>query len=220
MNDKKQSKHTGLQKQRREYGGAQVDKQGMNADPMIQFKQWLNEAIQQNISDPTAMVLATVDSNGIPNTRVVLLKDIIDNHFIFYTNYQSKKAQEIEQNSYAALNFYWSTLSHQVRIRGKITRVADKLSDQYFASRPHKSQIAAIISPQSSEIPNRAVLDDKMQASSQLYQDTDVPRPEYWGGYQLAPIEFEFWQGRNNRLHDRIVYQQVNGLWEIKCLAP
>lgn len=206
---------------RREYGEHGLLSEHANNDPFTQFEAWLQEALASEDEDPTAMVLATVDDNGMPDTRVVLLKEMKERQFIFFTNFQSTKGKQLLTHSVAALNFYWPSLVRQVRIRGTVAQVAASVSDAYFASRPRLSQISAIISPQSQVIAGRAELEQRFQALDMTTrQEQSLTRPQYWGGYAVLPFEFEFWQGRDNRLHDRLHYRWDQGEWLKEVLAP
>lgn len=207
---------------RREYGQSSLDKHAMADSPLVQFKQWFEEAISSEVLDPTAMVLSTVDSQGRPDARVVLLKGIEDNAFVFYTNYNSSKALQLTTTPYAALNFYWPTLARQVRIRGPVKRVSDAESDAYFASRPLASKYSAIVSPQSQVIANREYLETRVEHLEQdhLKSNHELERPLNWGGFAVFVDEIEFWQGRDNRLHDRILYAKDDKSWKKERLAP
>lgn len=205
---------------RREYGELNLSEELLPDDPIIQFKQWFEDVLKNEKNDPTAMVLSTVDENGRPDSRVVLLKGLEEGNFIFYTNYQSAKAEHIQVTPYVALNFYWPQMVRQVRIRGQVKQVEQELSDQYFLSRPIKSQLSAIISPQSQEIQNRQSLENALNELIAKHQQQPVMRPTYWGGYKIIPDEIEFWQGRDNRLHDRIHYFRKDGKWIHHRLAP
>ena len=205
---------------RRDYGKSAFDEHTIDPDPIAQFKIWFEETLKNEQYDPTAMVLSTVDPEGWPDSRVVLLKGLEKDKFLFYTNYESTKALQIQKNPKVALNFYWPTMSRQVRIRGVVKKINKEQSDEYFSSRPINSQYSAIISPQSREIPDRTFLE---QAFKDLVQDNEpaqIMRPEYWGGYMVIPHEIEFWQGRDDRLHDRIHYYQNEGQWQYHRLAP
>lgn len=205
---------------RREYGHLSLEESGLNPCPLKQFELWFEEVLTQEKNDPTAMVLSTVDEQGHPDARVVLLKGLIDGHFIFFTNYQSPKSKQLSSSPYAALTFFWPEMARQVRIRGRVERIPESQSDEYFSSRPFKSQVSAIVSPQSQIIESRKVLEDKIhQILSEASPET-IARPEYWGGFQVIPQEVEFWQGRDNRLHDRILYVFHDSLWIPKRLAP
>lgn len=205
---------------RRDYGQFSLSDESVVADPLIQFKLWFEEITVQEKNDPTAMVLSTVDEQGLPDSRVVLLKGLEEGQFVFYTNYQSTKAQQISENHHVALNFYWPETARQVRVRGSVTKVSAKASDNYFSSRPINSQLSAVISPQSKEIAGRAVLEDALNDLIAQSSNEQIKRPDYWGGYKVAPQEIEFWQGRDNRLHDRIHYYRQKEEWLHHRLAP
>lgn len=205
---------------RREYGQLTLDEETINHCPITQFECWFAEVIETEKSDPTAMVLSTINEQGHPDSRVVLLKGIYKGSFVFYTNYASAKAIQIKKTPYVALNFYWPEMARQVRIRGPIKRVSETQSDTYFLSRPRTSQLSAIISAQSSEIKGRAELEDLFKDLNDKYKDQSILRPANWGGYMVMPEEMEFWQGRDDRLHDRIHYYLNNGKWLHRRLAP
>jgi len=205
---------------RRDYGSLSLSEDEMPDNPVMQFERWFTDVLQTEKSDPTAMVLSTVDDKGYPDSRVVLLKGIDAGNFVFYTNYQSAKARQISQNPYVALNFYWPQMARQVRIRGRIKQTTAAQSDDYFASRPVASQFSAIASAQSTEIANRGELEQTLNQLIQTYQQQAIMRPTHWGGYVVIPEEMEFWQGRDNRLHDRVHYYYQNGVWTHRRLAP
>lgn len=205
---------------RRDYGDLSINEESVDLNPINQFKLWFEEVLLNEKNDPTAMVLSTADEKGIPDSRVVLLKGLDEGHFIFYTNYQSAKAMQLNCNPYAALNFYWPQMARQVRIRGKVRKIAEEQSDHYFSSRPVMSQYSAVISPQSQEIKNRAYLEEELNQLISKHGQDMVMRPEQWGGYMVIPYEIEFWQGRDNRLHDRIHYYLQNDQWIHRRLAP
>ena len=205
---------------RRDYGELSLSEAQALSDPLAQFKRWMEEVLQVEKSDPTAMVLSTVDEQGHPDARVVLLKGIESGAFVFYTNYQSAKAMQLNEHPQAALVFYWPQMARQVRVRGRVKKVTAKQSDDYFASRPVYSQFSAIVSPQSDEISSRDELEAGLNKMIAQYGQEPVARPEYWGGYQLLPEEIEFWQGRDNRLHDRIHYFKRQNEWHKRRLAP
>lgn len=204
---------------RRDYGELHLSESSISLDPMKQFTLWFEEILQQEKNDPTAMVLSTVDEKGHPDSRVVLLKALHQGRFVFYTNYSSAKAVQIQKNPHVAINFYWPQMARQVRIRGCIKKVSSEQSDRYFASRPVKSQMSALLSPQSQVIPDRQFLEDALNDLILTIQGP-LPRPKHWGGYEILPDEMEFWQGCNNRLHDRIHYYQQEGKWVHRRLAP
>lgn len=204
---------------RREYGDLRLDEQSIDACPILQFQKWFSEVVQSELADPTAMVLSSIDHEGRPDSRVVLLKGIEDNHFVFYTNYLSVKAKQLAQHPAVALNFFWPTMARQVRIRGYAKKVTEAQSDAYFASRPHHSKISATVSLQSEVIASREALERAFNDLLQAQQETIV-RPQHWGGYAITPDTIEFWQGRDNRLHDRIQYVQQKEGWVYRRLAP
>jgi len=192
----------------------------LDADPIIQFRYWLNEALNANVPEPTAMVLSTATLNGKSSSRVVLLKGVDNYGFTFFTNYESKKAMHIADNPAGSLLFYWQALERQVRIEGKILKTAAHESDEYFVTRPEGSKIGAWASPQSRRIPNREYLENLQRDYMRLFRSKVLDRPENWGGYKLIPDMIEFWQSRENRLHDRFEYVRNGGIWEIYRLAP
>jgi pyridoxamine 5'-phosphate oxidase len=205
---------------RREYGQLCLSEETAKDCPIQQFEIWFAEVVMKEKSDPTAMVLSTVDAEGHPDSRVVLLKGIHDGAFVFYTNYQSTKAEQLREQPYVALNFYWPELSRQVRVRGGVRLTSKEQSDDYFASRPLLSQIGAVSSPQSTEIKGRSELEERFNALIEQHQQLPVVRPDHWGGYAVFPEQIEFWQGRDNRMHDRIVYTQQQKKWVRRRLAP
>ena len=205
---------------RREYGHLGLSEETANENPIVQYEQWFADVIKTEKSDPTAMVLSTVDELGHPDSRVVLLKGIKEGSFIFYTNYQSQKSMQMSVTPYVALNFYWPEMARQIRIRGKAKRVSVEQSDEYFYSRPRVSQLSAITSPQSNEISGREELERTLNELIAKHQQQPIVRPEHWGGFEVVPDEFEFWQGRDNRLHDRIHYYCQQGQWIHRRLAP
>lgn len=206
---------------RREYGSLTLDPTMAKPDPLHQFQVWFEEILTTDNYDPTAMLLSTVDEKGTPDARVVLLKGISDGKFIFFTNYQSTKAQQMAEHPQVALTFFWPFLARQVRIKGEVEKIAAKESDAYFNSRPRLSQLAAMASNQSQVLGSRFELEAKMNALLEKYGQEPIVRPEQWGGYAVDPVEYEFWQGRDNRLHDRLRYFRTDQeAWQIERLAP
>ena len=203
---------------RNEYLLKKLDKTHLNQDPIKQFTDWFNEAVECKVKEPTAMTLATVNKNRQPSARIVLLKSFDKNGFTFFTNYNSRKGQELFDMPDAALLFYWAELERQVRIEGQVTKVSREISKKYFDSRPEKSRISAIISPQSKPVPDREYLEREVEKFRQ--SGKKIEKPDYWGGFLLNPIRIEFWQGRENRLHDRFLYEKNGNSWEINRLAP
>jgi pyridoxamine 5'-phosphate oxidase len=207
---------------RRNYDRGVLSESAVHADPVEQFRRWLDDALaDERIDEAHAMVLATASKGGIPSARVVLLRGFGREGFLFFTNYDSRKARDINENAAVAAMFYWGPQERQVRIEGTVSRISDDESDAYFASRPHQSKLAATASRQSSLLPTRVELDKTFEALSEQYPDgTDVPRPTNWGGYRMYPGSFEFWQGRTWRLHDRLRYTLDGDIWVIDRLAP
>lgn len=207
---------------RKEYKLAALTEDDVDSDPMRQFDRWLAEAIETQLPDPTAMTLATVDATGQPSARIVLLKQADADGFVFYTNYDSRKARELTARPSAALLLHWVELERQVRIEGDVAKVAPERSDAYFASRPRASRLGAWASPQSDVIPGREWLERELRAVTERFaaHGEAVPRPAHWGGYRVKPLTIEFWQGRASRLHDRIRYRREALTWRIERLAP
>ncbi|MCT4588378.1 MAG: pyridoxamine 5'-phosphate oxidase [Carboxylicivirga sp.] len=205
---------------REHYQKGNLNKDDLNNDPVVQFNNWLNEAIKAECNLPTAVTLATVDADLMPNCRIVLLKDVSDDGFVFFTNYESEKGQEMNHSPKAALNFFWPELERQVRIRGKIEKVSAQQSDDYFQSRPRESQLGAWASNQSSIVQKDDDLLSEYSKLEQHYKDQKIPRPKHWGGYLIKPVTIEFWQGRTNRMHDRFQYYLEKNEWKIRQLAP
>ncbi len=195
-----------------------LDIENVSNDPLKQFKRWFKKYQESGVKDFNAMVLSTVYKNK-PSSRVVLLKGIDKGGFEFYTNYQSRKGKQIELNPYGCLNFFWPQLEQQVRIEGRVGKLSAVESNRYFSSRPQGSKIGAWVSPQSSEIKSRNELEENVKKYINHFQGK-IPRPENWGGYRVVPLYFEFWQCRNNRLHDRICYKWISNKWQLKRLAP
>jgi pyridoxamine 5'-phosphate oxidase len=204
---------------RREYTFAGLRRKDLNADPIEQFRNWFSEALEAQVLEPNAMTLATVDRAGQPSSRTVLLKDIAHRGFSFYTNYQSRKGRELEQNPKAALTIFWGALERQVCVRGTVEKLSREQSDAYFKSRPIGSRLGAWVSIQSEVIASREHLEKRLTEVTSQYGD-DPPLPPYWGGYILVPITVEFWQGRPNRLHDRFLYTREEKGWKLERLSP
>jgi pyridoxamine 5'-phosphate oxidase len=209
-----------LQNLRQDYRSAELSAADVDRDPIEQFAKWFKDAMNAKLYEPNVMTLATADRSGRPSARIVLLKGFDQNGFTFYTNYNSAKGKEMEENPQACLVFFWAELERQVRIEGRVSKVSAEVSDQYFHSRPAGSQIGASASPQSAVIESRELLEEKVKELTQKYKDIEIPRPEHWGGYIVEPSHIEFWQGRPSRLHDRISYELVDGNWTISRLAP
>jgi len=210
-----------LENLRNEYTKATLDITSVAADPIAQFEKWFNEAKAAQVPEPNAMNLATVTKLGRPASRIVLLKGIENNCLIFYTNYQSSKGHDLANNPACALNFFWPDLERQVRIEGIATRVSDEKASAYFQSRPRASQVGAWASPQSAVIKDRSILEQRAAAIDKRFaEQASLPKPSQWGGYQVEPWMFEFWQGRTSRLHDRIVYTKSEKGWIVNRLAP
>ena len=197
-----------------------LDEKLIDRDPIKLFQLWLNDAIAAKLPLPEAMTLATATADGKPSARMILLKQVDENGFVFFTNYRSAKATELETNPYAALVFYWPQFERQVRVEGSVVRTAVEESREYFQTRPRESQIGAWASAQSEVISGRDVLEERAKELEILYRDKEIDCPEHWGGYRLKPERIEFWKGRVGRLHDRILYQRVSGGWSITRLAP
>jgi pyridoxamine 5'-phosphate oxidase len=192
----------------------------ISTDPFVQFDKWWNEAIKSNIDEVNAMTLATATAASIPSARIVLLKAYDDKGFVFFTNYKSHKGQDIEENPHACLVFFWKELERQVRITGSAEKISAAESDVYFNSRPLGSRISACVSPQSSVITSRETIEAQTKELEQKAANSSITRPVYWGGYIVKPFQIEFWQGRPNRLHDRIQYTLQEGSWVTERLAP
>lgn len=206
---------------RREYKLRSLKKANVHSNPVKQFEQWFEEARQAQLREPNVMTLSTVSPEGKPSARIILLKGIENDAFIFYTNYLSRKGREIQTDAYVALTFFWAELERQVRIEGRATRISEERSTAYFHSRPRGSQIGAWVSPQSQEIKDRNVLDERLATYTAKFEAKEIPKPAHWGGYEVAPDSVEFWQGQPSRLHDRIRYTQDNDQgWRIARLAP
>ncbi len=205
---------------RQEYIKEELNEENVNSDPLQQFIRWLDHALLSKVLEPSAMTIATVNSSGQPSARTVLLKNVNDKGFTFYTNYNSQKGKDLAENNRISLLFFWPELERQVRIEGKAEKTSIEESVAYFHSRPFGSQIGAVISPQSEIIENREILKNKVKELELKYKDKVVPMPEHWGGYLVTPHKIEFWQGGASRLHDRLLYTKTNLGWKIQRLAP
>ncbi|MEH2074515.1 MAG: pyridoxamine 5'-phosphate oxidase [Nostoc sp.] len=193
----------------------------VDLNPFIQFKKWFDQALAGQLPEPNAMTIATVTPDGKPSARMVLLKDFDERGFAFFTNYNSRKGQELAENPLAALVFWWAELERQVRICGYVEKVSKTESDQYFDTRPVNSRLGAWVSNQSEVIESREVLERRLQELYSKYENQEIPRPPHWGGLRVIPTEIEFWQGRSSRLHDRLLYSRLdNGTWKIERLSP
>ena len=204
---------------RKSYEAGALNEAEVAADPVEQFQKWLDEALDSDIMEATAMTLATADANGRPSARTVLLKDVGENGFVFYSNYKSRKGRDLAENPHAALTFYWDALERQVRVEGRVGKLSREASEAYFHSRPRGSQLGALASNQSEVIGSREVLEKRIQTLDETYPD-EIPLPDDWGGYTLTPEVIEFWQGRPNRVHDRLRYIRDKEGWGLERLSP
>jgi pyridoxamine 5'-phosphate oxidase len=210
-----------LQGIRRDFLRGTLSREDLLENPVAQFQLWLDQALSTELTDPTAMVLATSSREGQVSQRVVLLKDLDERGFVFFTNYESRKAREIGSNSKVSLHFPWFAIERQVMVCGVAEKVSVEESKAYFQSRPRESQLAAWASPQSRVLSSREVMMQQLQVLDKKYADSEIPLPEFWGGFRVRPCQIEFWQGGAHRLHDRFVYTlQAGGNWEIERLAP
>lgn len=206
---------------RKEYTFLGLSETQAHSNPFEQFKLWFDQAVAAQLPEPNAMTIATATLDGKPSARMVLLKDCDERGFVFYTNYQSNKGQQLIENPWGAIVFWWAQLERQVRIEGRVEKVSDAESDEYFNSRPIGSQLGAWASNQSQVVESREVLERQLEQLKEEYENKDVPRPSHWGGFRVIPDEIEFWQGRPNRLHDRLLYRRgENGSWIIQRLSP
>jgi len=214
------SEHPSIANIRKSYQKQHLNEDEVASNPITQFEKWWNEATASNIDEVNAMTLATCTPQGMPSARIVLLKGIHDDGFVFFTNYTSRKAEEILSNPHVALVFFWKELERQVRIEGTVEKVNDEESNTYFNSRPLESRIGAWASHQSKVIPSRKFLEDKQHAIEKEFEGRDIPRPPFWGGFVVHPEKMEFWQGRPGRLHDRILFFKDENTWKTERLAP
>jgi len=205
---------------RQSYTKGRFSEEDLAESPIVQFEQWFRQAVDAKVDEPNAMCLASADAEGRPSTRIVLLKDFSEKGLTFYTNYESRKARELDANPHASVNFLWLPLQRQVNVTGRAQRVSKAESLKYFLSRPLGSRLGAWTSPQSKVISSRQILEMKLDQMKRKFADGEVPLPDHWGGYRIVPETFEFWQGRPNRLHDRFLYTRSGNTWEINRLAP
>jgi len=205
---------------RREFADRPLTEESVNQDPFKQYAVWFEEAVNSQILDPFAMCLSTVGLNGQPSSRIVYMRDILDEGFVFYTNYLSQKGKELLSTPKAALNLHWGEIERQIRIEGEVVQVSSEISDKYFAGRPKESQVGTWASAQSDVLATREELEQKVKDYTERFKGINVDRPEHWGGYVLKPTKIEFWQGRASRLHDRIVYTKAGDSWEVGRLSP
>ena len=209
-----------VKNKRADYKASELRRKDLVESPVEMFRVWFDQVEGMHPFESTAMTLSTTNKDGKPSSRVVLLKGYDEDGFVFYTNYESRKGREIEENPYGSLNFYWPSQERQVRINGKLRKVSHSRSEKYFHSRPLRSQIAALASNQSGVIENRDALKKKFNELEKEFEGKDVPLPENWGGYRLEHRSVEFWQGRRDRMHDRFVYTKNGTIWQVERLAP
>ena len=212
--------NTDLSSLRRNYSLQRFDESTVEVNPFQQFSKWMEEALKSDLLDPTGMALGTANKDGIPAVRMVLLKGFDENGFVFFTNYESHKGSDLINNPNASILFFWKELERQIRITGTIEKTSRQESEEYFHTRPLESQLSAWASRQSSPIPNRMFLENEFDLLKLKYEHKQIPLPPFWGGFRLIPNYFEFWQGRENRLHDRISYKIKNECWDIVRLSP
>ena len=205
---------------RKEYRLAALGEQDVDADPIVQFQRWFHEAQEAKVVEPNAMTLATCTPDAYPSARMVLLKGVDARGLVFFTDYRSRKGQELTDNPHAALVFWWHELERQVRVVGAVQRITRDESVAYFTSRPYGARVGAWVSHQSSVLPDRDSLDRKVEEMMERFRSGEVPLPDHWGGFRVVPEEFEFWQGRESRLHDRIAYAREGGRWVRRRLSP
>lgn len=221
MSDNNEQHGMNVESLRRSATGLALDREDLHDDPVVQFEDWFGYACETVAMDPNAVILSTVDTQKRPSSRTVLLKSFDERGFVFYTNYGSRKAADMEANPDVSLLFFWSEAARQVKIRGKAERIPTKESLKYFLSRPRGSQLGAWVSNQSSVISSRSLLENEFQKLKDKFRNKEVPLPSFWGGYRVVPDQIEFWQGRRNRLHDRFEYtRREDGSWAIERLAP
>ncbi|MCX6144922.1 MAG: pyridoxamine 5'-phosphate oxidase [Ignavibacteriales bacterium] len=209
-----------LARVRKEYSRHSLDELDVDLNPFVQFQQWFEQAVNAELPEPNAMALATATPDGRPSTRMVLLKGFDERGFVFYTNYEGRKSIDLAANPQAAVLFFWVELERQVRIEGTVEKTSKQESEEYFKTRPLESRLSAWASKQSSIIPSRSFLEQKMSDLEHRYGNREIPLPPFWGGFRIQPQVFEFWQGRENRLHDRVRYMRQGGVWQIERLSP
>lgn len=210
-----------LENIRREYSSLSLSRKELPDNPLEIVSAWIDQAIETKVNEPTAVIVGTATPEGRPSMRTVLLKEVVDGRFVFYTNYDSRKGKQIAANPHVALTFLWHELERQIHVEGTIERLPAAESDAYFAMRPYKSRVGARISPQSQPIPSREYIMMRFAAESLRFVGREVPRPEHWGGFTVTPSRIELWQGRDSRLHDRFLYElQADGSWSLERLAP
>lgn len=205
---------------RREYRLARLDVADVDPDPVVEFGRWMDQALRADLAEPHAMTLATASADGVPSARVVLLRGYDAGGFTFFTDYRSRKGRELADNPRACGCFYWPELERQIRVSGTVRKVSREESEAYFRSRPHGSRLGAWASTQSAVIADRNWLEERLREAATRFGEADVPLPEHWGGYRIAPVEFEFWQGRESRLHDRLRYRKQGDAWRLERLSP
>jgi pyridoxamine 5'-phosphate oxidase len=204
---------------RKDYDHSSLDEKDVDANPLKQFEKWFEQAGKAGVEEPNAMSLSTVDSEGKPHSRIVLIKGVTDNGIIFYTNYGSDKGSDLEYNSNVAVNFFWDKLQRQVRLEGVVKKISKEKSEQYFNARPYKSRLGALASEQSQKLSSREEMEANFKEFAEKYPE-NPPMPENWGGYEIELNYYEFWQGRPSRMHDRIIYKKADNEWEIFRLYP